>query len=335
VAKLIVEIFERNRSEIRVCHFDRLPISVGRGYDNDLIISDPFVSAEHFSISECGAGFVLEDLNSENGTSVNGRCLKDRELEVQSSGTVKIGHTRLRIFAPDHLISSTLKFDFWERFSGSRSFNFLAWASLLPTFGFAMLNEYLTTFKQVEISDLISEVMPLIIFLSFGWACFWSFIGYSARRRAMFHAQLLVGNLLMVTVSMVSIPEYLSYALNWPWLAYVGDFMLTSFLFSCFIFIGLGIATAADRKRRATVSFSITAVLVGIILLWGGAQKSDFKDRPDFAGYVKPPALKWASSQSASTFLTDSKNIFEVDEPHQEVDATVDEKTEDDSSPTL
>ena len=61
---------------IRGIHVDMLgPVIVGRSPSSDICINEPFVSASHARFSLQGPALVIEDLNSLNGTLVNGRQL--------------------------------------------------------------------------------------------------------------------------------------------------------------------------------------------------------------------------------------------------------------------
>jgi pSer/pThr/pTyr-binding forkhead associated (FHA) protein len=48
------------------------PLTVGRAADADLVLADELVSRRHVRVSQRGAGAVVEDLGSRNGTFVNG-----------------------------------------------------------------------------------------------------------------------------------------------------------------------------------------------------------------------------------------------------------------------
>ena len=61
---------------IRGIHVDMLgPVIVGRSPSSDICINEPFVSASHARFSLQGPALIIEDLNSLNGTLVNGRQL--------------------------------------------------------------------------------------------------------------------------------------------------------------------------------------------------------------------------------------------------------------------
>ena len=49
------------------------PLAVGRGETADVIVNDLTLSRRHFLISREGNGYVLKDLESQNGTWVDGR----------------------------------------------------------------------------------------------------------------------------------------------------------------------------------------------------------------------------------------------------------------------
>ena len=49
------------------------PVTVGRGATADVVIDDPALSRLHFIIAREGGEFLLKDLNSQNGTWVDGR----------------------------------------------------------------------------------------------------------------------------------------------------------------------------------------------------------------------------------------------------------------------
>lgn len=55
-------------------------INIGRGDDNDLIISDLHVSREHAQLRAIRGSYTIFDLNSSGGTFVNGERINHKEL---------------------------------------------------------------------------------------------------------------------------------------------------------------------------------------------------------------------------------------------------------------
>jgi pSer/pThr/pTyr-binding forkhead associated (FHA) protein len=63
--------------------------TLGRRPYNDIVIDNLAVSGEHAVLQMAGAEVHLEDLNSTNGTYVNGKAVKKQLL--QNNDTVEIG----------------------------------------------------------------------------------------------------------------------------------------------------------------------------------------------------------------------------------------------------
>ncbi len=70
-------------------------ISLGRSSQNDVCLVDPILSRHHCRISFHGGVLSVEDLDSANGTLVNGEEIKTAELK--DGDTVTIGDTVLRV----------------------------------------------------------------------------------------------------------------------------------------------------------------------------------------------------------------------------------------------
>ncbi len=69
-------------------------VTVGRDQRNDLVVHDPLASAFHFAISPANQQHILRDLNSSNGTYVNGKRVN--HLTLQAGDMVQIGSVRFR-----------------------------------------------------------------------------------------------------------------------------------------------------------------------------------------------------------------------------------------------
>ncbi|HWQ90139.1 MAG TPA: FHA domain-containing protein [Clostridia bacterium] len=57
------------------------PLAVGRGATADIIVADPALSRRHFIISREGGHYVVKDLQSQNGTFVDGQPATTKPLQ--------------------------------------------------------------------------------------------------------------------------------------------------------------------------------------------------------------------------------------------------------------
>ena len=72
---------------------DKRRVVIGRSKDCDIQVSDPNVSRRHAEVRQEGAAHWVVDLDSTNGTEINGRRLKRAKL--RPGDTITVGSTEL------------------------------------------------------------------------------------------------------------------------------------------------------------------------------------------------------------------------------------------------
>jgi len=94
MAKLILSL---DGMVLREFKLEKNTVTIGRKPHNDLQIDNLAVSGEHARLSMIGADVFLEDLDSTNGTQVNGQPVK-RQL-LQDGDLVELGKYKLKFMA--------------------------------------------------------------------------------------------------------------------------------------------------------------------------------------------------------------------------------------------
>ena len=89
--KMIVSIDEVVIKEVQLTK-DRT--TLGRRPYNDVVIDNLAVSGEHAVILMHGSEVTLEDLNSTNGTYVNGKAIKKQVL--QNGDSIEVGKYKIK-----------------------------------------------------------------------------------------------------------------------------------------------------------------------------------------------------------------------------------------------
>src|SRR5687767_6679856 len=74
------------------------PLTIGRHSSNQVQITDQRASRYHCVIEKSGEGLIIRDLDSSNGTKVNGRVVKS--VRIGDGDVVQIGATLLKVVAP-------------------------------------------------------------------------------------------------------------------------------------------------------------------------------------------------------------------------------------------
>jgi pSer/pThr/pTyr-binding forkhead associated (FHA) protein len=81
---------------------DAAVVTIGRSRSNDISLDDARVSRHHARIVRDGAGYLLEDLNSRNGTRVDDRPVRD-SCALANGALLQIGDStfRFQLMAPE------------------------------------------------------------------------------------------------------------------------------------------------------------------------------------------------------------------------------------------
>ncbi|HXE80558.1 MAG TPA: FHA domain-containing protein [Vicinamibacterales bacterium] len=92
MARLVVL---RDAAVHRYVQLGRRGLTIGRGEQNDVVLQDPdkLVSRFHAELRPEGGGYVLIDLNSQNGTWVDGRRMN--RVVMRAGVPVTIGPYQL------------------------------------------------------------------------------------------------------------------------------------------------------------------------------------------------------------------------------------------------
>lgn len=99
---------QRGKEKGKRIQVDQFPITVGRDETNSIQLDDPEISRFHFRIKKRGRLFIVEDLESKNGTYLNG----DKVLNaiVQNDDKILIGTSELvfHASAPEFQIANEI-----------------------------------------------------------------------------------------------------------------------------------------------------------------------------------------------------------------------------------
>jgi len=82
-----------------VYRIDLPHVRIGSDESNSLVLEDPHISRFHCEIRQTPEGFIIKDLDSTNGTLVEGLAIK--EAVLRSGAILSLGKTRLRFVADD------------------------------------------------------------------------------------------------------------------------------------------------------------------------------------------------------------------------------------------
>lgn len=93
---LVIAVLEDTGGDVRHYMFNRFEIDIGRGVDNELVLANDDVSRAHARLVSKDGNFIVEDLDSTNGTFVNGARV-DGKQRCGEADELRVGPFRLRV----------------------------------------------------------------------------------------------------------------------------------------------------------------------------------------------------------------------------------------------
>ena len=296
----------KSRKQFRV---ESDEITIGRGYANDIVLSDPHISPQHLQLHATDQGWTIEDLHSLNGVQVV--CKRgDIEGVFASGSEIKIGRTRLRIVAIDHAVEQTKMLHRLE-LESSRLNRLAVW---LPLFIAVFVTELLIIYANTVVAWEWKNVIPMLLgaqLVVLVGALFWALIGRLIR-----HESHLLGqySLLLLATLLFSASDWLLVMLNYNSnLLLFGDHMqrLTPLLI-VFVLLSANLALASNFSARSRWITSVCCVgllaTIGLVVemkRWG-----EFSPFPEYSSTLQPPALLFASGRSGDAFLNRVDDLF-------------------------
>lgn len=147
------------------------PVSIGRAYDCDVVLDDPYVAAHHLNIHLTDDGrYQLEDLGSLNGLYVGKN--KQSTVIVAADEVAKIGQTWFRLCAADsHAIPAERPLRntvWWQSWSG------LALGSTV-LLSERMLAQWLDYDREDVYNSMFLSLFDQVPYL-LAWVGFWSLL---------------------------------------------------------------------------------------------------------------------------------------------------------------
>lgn len=287
---------------------ESFPLTIGRAYGNQVILSDPFVCPRHLKIAQDEQGRLLaSDLDSVNGTYAASGKARVAELELHSGSQFRIGHTTLRYVSVDHPLAPTLV-------DGAVKISRLASPYAAVILGLLLvlllcLDAYLSSVERVTFARIIGEPWITVSMLA-TWAGMWALAGRIVVSRFNFAQHVTIACLALLTISGLGVAaewsEFFLPRLPMLWIAGVFGYGL---VLAGLVYGHLGAASPLRRRSRLFAAAAISLVVVGTSAISDYAARSKFSTIMEYTGVVKPIDAAWVPATSVEDFVASSDKL--------------------------
>jgi len=310
---IIVEIISQKHMKSEFRRFNSNSISIGRGFDNDLILRDPFISASHIIIETLDdGGWLVKDNCSRNGLFVNRKAASSKEARIVSGDEIIIGKTKLRIYSSSHIVAPARKIIDNNTFVRKINNKMSSFAAILGLVVLYCLEGYAHSIESTPEYGKFLMMAVFILFISVVWSSVWALVTRMLKNRSRFFLHLTMTCFfycLMLPIK--NIAGMFGYISSEIIVELISMFLLAGGLFTLLLIGHLAVATNLSVMKRAVFSCLTTSCLVLVAIIVFGAYISDFNPDPDIYGTIKPPVIKISPSKSIKTFLVESKFVFD------------------------
>lgn len=311
---IVAEVLEKSgrvHERIRLAQF---PVSIGRGYGNDIILDDDFVSPNHARIELDAEGKpVVVDLNSENGTYALPSLEKLTRHAIGSDALLRMGHTLIRLRSPEYPVSRTRR----DSLGMNRASRWLASgpgaALMLGLLVVLMLLEnHQTSMQALKPEQLLLGALPVVLAVPV-WAGLWALVSRSFAHHTFFLAHLAIASLGIVGFFVLdTAAEYYAFAFSAEMSADLLFQGAAGLVAAAMLYGHLRFATLLTPRIVAMSAVLAATALVGLSAFTDYVEGLEFSDELPYPGELKPAMFKVAKSRTPAEFVDDSRRLTQT-----------------------
>jgi FHA domain-containing protein len=297
-----VEILTRHHDVAARHRCDGAEVRIGRAYDNDVVVDDPYVAARHLRVFRDEDGkLVAEDLGSANGLTFDDEVRRRTRIVIDGDRPLRIGRTQLRIREADHAVAperlAAPSTGTWTRAVG------LAALVLMVQFVSVWLGET----SEPQLSRYLLPALILAV-LTLAWTTAWAIVSRIFAGQARFERHLVIAlSALLAYAVYEEIADVGAFSLSWRMLAdysYVGAWALFAGL--CFMHLREIGPARLTHKGGVVAGLALAAIAAQTL---AQSEMRTWMNRQSYLRDIKPPMLRIAPAQDDATFFADALRL--------------------------
>jgi len=291
-----VEILARSGEVLQRLRVEALPIRIGRGYGNDVILDDDYAAAAH-AVAELDADgrLVLRDLGSRNGISYRGR--RHAVLALSGDTVARIGHSALRIRPADYPVAPELRDRTLHRWEGTLP----GAAGVLLVGAASLFARWLSDIQAMELVRYV-EALAWGVGAALLWSGAWAFANRLFGRHARLGRHLFVVGCGLLALSLTALlASVLAYAFSREAFTHYASHAAT-LLLAGVIYFHLCTIRPPHRIRYRWICAAMALLGSGLILV-GNVQRSGRFSDELYMWVLLPPALRVSPDQGIDQFM--------------------------------
>lgn len=307
---IVLELLSRKNIPLKHFKFEQDYVNVGRDFNNDLRLDDPYVCPSHMLVAmdpESGL-LMVNDCKSANGIKVNNKFVTQAKLNPQD--IIKVGRTRLRIIDTKAPLAEAIPLSELEENLSWLNRAPLAVALSLMCLGLMLALQFFSSVNEFNIlKALPTELGQLAAFCL--WPLCFAVLAKVVKKESHLTNQVNLTLLMFLFVNLLLLSKNVVIFNIHPgaWFAWF-ELLLLASLTGGFIWLTLFIGFHQTDRRRNIISFLMTATIIAPIYVLGFLNSGDFNPRPVYDPILLPPTYNVTGSIDTQEFLEKTEKLF-------------------------
>jgi hypothetical protein len=307
---IVLELLSRKNIPLKHYKFEQDYVCVGRDFNNDLRLDDPYVCPSHMLVAidpESGK-LMVNDCQSTNGIKVNNKFV--RQATLNSHDIIKIGRTRLRIIDTKVPLVEAIPLSELEENMSWLNQSFLAICLSFVCLGFLLLTKYLGSVQEFNlIKALPSELGQLAVFSL--WPLSFAILAKVVKKESHIVSQFsLTWLLVLLTNTLILLQKIAIFNIHpGTWFIWL-ELLIFALVVGGFIWLSLFIAFHQTNHRRNIIACSMTFIILAPIYALGFLNNDEFESRPSYNPVLLPPTYNLTSAVPTDKFIENANSLF-------------------------
>jgi len=292
-------------------------LTIGRGFDNDLVLTDVHVAPQQLKFLREGDHWRLVVLDDTNPVLLNGNKVIGDSPIVKSGDRLVIGRTKLSLFAEDHQVEPTRKLMRSNWRSDKPISPFLPVILLLLACLFDSALTYFESSTNLKWEELAAaELMSAVLIVI--WAGIWAIAGRIVRHQHQYGRQIIATLAAFVFGGVLAIlSEYIVQPFHSASVEELTGWIVFFVTFSLLLCLNLTIATNIYRPGLVSSMFAglVIAVTYGLFVF---LETETYLYEPAYSASLKPPIIRLYKGIPLEEYFSEASEIFESLEDERE-----------------
>ncbi len=309
--EIVFEVVNRAGRVLERHRASGLEVTIGRAFDNALILSDETVSPHHARIETNAEGKVLLcDLRSLNGIRTERHERVEGITELRSGVVYSFGRARVRIYSTAHAVAETVRIGGLDWLVNRLSSTQVLALIMLLASVVAITQQWLNTYSVIRWQQMGISVFAVLTVAAV-IAAFWAIVGRVVKHEGRFKTHLALVLLYLLAQSAI----YFCYELilfnslsTMP--SAVFGLGLSFGLLGTLIWLSLHVATSQSAAQRWKFALGATSIMLCLSIYPEILERTEFSTSPDYVKVMKPPVLRYSQGISAADFVEKSAATY-------------------------